>query len=93
MKEEIQTVSLKLLNKSDKSDEGTAKFIKFIKLQISNENEVRKKFFTCSLTYRCSIFINRVASKRHINYLNDQDHSQMGNLGSKVENLFCSFSA
>ena len=36
----LQTVSLKLLNKSDKSDDGTAKFIKFIKLQISNENEV-----------------------------------------------------
>ena len=46
MKQDIQTVSLKLLNKSDKSDEGTAKFIK---LQISNENEIREKFFTCSL--------------------------------------------
>ena len=90
MKEHIQTVSLKLLNKSDKSDEGTAKFIK---LQISNENKVREKFFTCSLTYRCSMFINRVARKRHIKYLNDQDHSQMSNLGCKVGNLFGSFSA
>ena len=93
MKEDIQTVSLKLLNKSDKSDEGTEKFINFIKRQISNENEVREKFFTCSLTYRCSMFINRVARKRHIKYLNDQDHSQMSNLGSKVGNLFSSFSA
>ena len=65
MKEDIQTVSLKLLNKSDKSDEGTAKFIK---LQISNENEVREKFFTCSLNYRCSMFINRVVIKRHRKY-------------------------
>ena len=91
-------VSLKLLNKSDKSDEGTAKFIKFIKLQISNENEVREKFSTCSLTYRCSMFINRVfslsfARKRHRKNLNDQYHSQMSNLDSKVGNLFGSFSA
>ena len=42
MKEDIQTVSLKLLNKSDKSDKGKAKFIK---LEISNENEVREKFY------------------------------------------------
>ena len=90
MKEDIQTVSLKLLNKSDKSDEGTAKFIK---LQISNKNEVRDKFFTCSITYKCSMFINRVARKRHRKYLNDQDHSQMSNLCSKVGNLFGSFSA
>ena len=89
MKEDMQTVSLKLLNKSDKSDEGTAKFIK---LQISNENKVREKFFTCSLTYRCSMFINHVARK-HRKYLNDQDHSQISNLGSKVGNLFGSFSA
>ena len=71
MKEDIQTVSLKLLNKSDKSDEGTTKFIK---LQIFNENEVREKFFTSSLTYRCSMFITRVARKHQRKYLNDQDH-------------------
>ena len=86
MKEDIQTVSLKLLNKSD---EGTTKFIK---LQIFNENEVREEFFTSSRTYRCSMFINGVARK-HRKYLNDQDHSQMSNLGSKVGNLFGSFSA
>ena len=54
---------------------------------------MREKFFTCfcSLTSTCCVL--SFAQKRHRKYLNEQDHSQMSNLGGKVGNLFGSFSA